>query len=42
MPRQYVRKLGARAYRNYSAETLYEAVDKCLKRQITIRAAAEK
>ncbi|XP_014485485.1 PREDICTED: uncharacterized protein LOC106750002 [Dinoponera quadriceps] len=41
MPRRFVRKLGARHYRNYSPLALAKAVEKCLAGKATIRAASE-
>lgn len=42
MPRTYVRRIGARSYRNYTKETLTEAVTQILNKQLSLREASDR
>lgn len=42
MPRKYVKKLGGRTYRNYTAEHLQEAVNMVMSRQLSLREASDR
>lgn len=42
MPRQYVRPVGCRSYKNYTEETLQKVLDEIRSKSISVRAAAEK
>lgn len=42
MPRIYKKKLGARAYKNYTPESLECALDDVIHKRLSLRKAAEK